>query len=667
VSTDSLRPPPAVRSAAESSGASFGHAGAIGLWSMGTADVPSLLASLLVHVIVLLALGLVVVEPPARERVATVIETPATVDEDVPLDPQEMVVADDPPEAAGAGTDRTEGVVQSLAPVLAEVSVTPVTDADPLGEVQLQPLDALPTATAIDQRVVVRGATGVATTGASGAVDRLTAEIAASLDQRPTVVCWVFDRSISLSAQRKEIAARLDRVFDELGANRSPRHRPKLSNLVLAFGKDVTVVTPKASDEVAEVIAAIDAVPVDDSGVEMTFHAIAAAADAARIFRTSAPRRNVMIVVFTDEVGNDPEFADQATKTCVTLGIPVYVVGVPAPFGIREVRMKYVEFDPTYDQGDQWAVIEQGPETLFPEVVHIRSETLADEAIDSGFGPFRLSKLCADTGGIYYRVHANSGERGRVTAPMTPPMQARLRYFFDPEAMVAYQPDYRAAAKQQQDIEKNKGKKALVEAARSSEVDPLTSPRMAFPREDDGALAQLLTEAQRAAARTAPRIDALYGILSAGLADRPAIAERRWQAAFDLAVGRVLAAKVRTDAYNQMLAQAKLGMKFKDPASDTWVLEPSDEVTVGSQTEKLARQARESLERVVVEHDGTPWALVAGEELRIPLGYRWKEAHTGVNDPKMQDAANPPPPTAPQDDAKRMLAPPKPRRDLKRL
>ncbi|MBU6275297.1 MAG: VWA domain-containing protein [Planctomycetes bacterium] len=648
-------------------GSAAADGGAASPWAIRSGDLPALLTSLLVHVIVLLALGLVVVDPGAPAPSVTVIESAAVVEDELPLDPQEMVVADEPLVEAGAGLDQSAGVAQALAPVVADVSVTPVTETDVAGTVHLEPLDTLPTAQAFDERIVVRGATGFASTGAAGAVDRLTAEIAASLDQRPTVVCWVFDRSVSLSAQRQEIAGRLTRVFDELGANRSLRNRPSLSNLVVAFGKDVQLLTPKPTAEVAEVIEAINAVPVDESGVEMTFHAVRAAAEAARIFRTSAPKRNVMIVVFTDEVGNDVDTADAATKLCLTLGIPVYVVGVPAPFGIREVRMKYVEFDPKYDQGEQWAVIEQGPETGFPEVVHIRSDRLADEAIDSGFGPFRLSKLCADTGGIYFRVHGSSDQRGRVTNQMIQPMQSQLRYFFDPQGMIAYQPDYRAPAVQEQDIRRNKAKSALVEAARSSQIDPMDSPRMVFPRQDEGTLAQLLTEAQRTAARTAPRIDDLHSKLSAGLPDRPAVTERRWQAAFDLALGRVLAAKVRTDAYNQMLAQAKLGMKFKDARSDTWTLEPSDEVSVGSQTEKLAKQARELLERVVAEHDGTPWALVAAEELRVPLGYRWTESHTGVNDPKMQDGNGNPVPTAPSDDKKRMLAPPKPKRDLKRL
>ena len=635
-------------------------------------DLPALAASLVLHVVLLLTLALVgVATPPPTRPAVTVIETPLERDEEIDLAPQEMIVSDMPAETGAAGEDQSADVAQSLAPVLDAVSMTPA-EAIPelVGDIQVDPLDELPTATEIDETIVVRGAVGATTSGAAGAVDRLTAEIDASLRQRPTVVVWVFDQSVSLSAQRKEIASRLERVFQELGADRSQRHRPDLQNLVVAFGKNVSLVTKKPTDDVAEVIRAIDAVPVDDSGVEMTFAAIRAAADSARIYRTSAPKKNVMIVAFTDEVGNDQQLADQTAQHCRKLGIPVYVVGVPAPFGMREVRMKYVEFDPKFDAGEdeQWAVIEQGPETLFPEVVRVRSGAREDEAIDSGFGPFSLSKLCAETGGIYFRVHPNSGERGRVTNQMVAPMASQIRYFFDPDVMHAYQPDYVSAAKLQQDIAANVAKRALVEAARSTEIRPMESPVMTFPRRDEPSLAGLLSEAQKAAAKAQPQIDALHATLTAGAAGRVAIKERRWQAGYDLALGRVLAAKVRTDAYNQMLAQAKLGMKFQDEKSDTWQLEPSDDVTVGSQTEKLAKQATELLEGVVHDHTGTPWAQLAATELRTPLGYRWTERFTGVNTPQMADAGNnqnvPAPPT---DDQKRKLGPPKPKRNLKNL
>jgi hypothetical protein len=374
-----------------------------------------------------------------------------------------------------------------------------------------------------------------------------------------------------------------------------------------------------------------------------------------------------MIVAFTDEVGNDQQFADQTAQMCRTQGMPVYVVGVPSPFGMREVKMKFVEFDPKYQGGEQWAVVDQGPETLYPEFVRIHPRE-AEEPIDSGFGPFSLSKLCADTGGIYFAVHANRHAQGRVSDDAVAPMASRLRRFFDPVAMKNYRPDYVAAVKIEQMLASNKAKKALVEAARSSQISPMESPQMTFPREDDGALALLLAEAQKMAARIAPKIDALYGILAAGAADREKIEEKRWQAGYDLAMGRLLAVKIRTDAYNIMLAQAKTGMKFKNPKNDTWVLKPSHDVSAtGSQTDKLAKQCRTYLERVVKDHPGTPWAFLAAEELKTPLGYAWNETYTGVNKPKMGDGGGGGGNPIPADDQARRLAPPKPARPLKNL
>ena len=66
------------------------------------------------------------------------------------------------------------------------------------------------------------------------------------------------------------------------------------------------------------------------------------------------------------------------------------------------------------------------------------------------------------------------------------------------------------------------------------------------------------------------------------------------------------------------------------------------------------------------EHPGTPWALLAGEELRMPLGYKWTEIRTGVNDVKPREGGGNNVPTARPDDQKRMLER-KPTRDLKRL
>jgi hypothetical protein len=630
-------------------------------------DAPAWAISFAVHVILLLGLALVVLHDPEKPSAAITIVQPQEAVEDILDAPREMAVSDDPVPESGAVSEQSMEVAQALAPTLAEESQVPViVDADVPDPIFAEPLDVVPTAAMTAEGIVVKGSVGAATAGATGAVDRLTAEIEASLAQRPTVVCWVFDQSVSLAGQRKEIAARLERVFEELGTNRTAANRPDLRHIVIAYGKNVSLAL-KATDDTAAVVRTIASIPVDDSGIEMTFTAVQSAAAEASIFRR-APRKNVMIVVFTDEVGNDQQLVDKTATFCRNQGMPVYVVGVPAPFGMKDVKFKFVEFDPKYDGDVQWGVVEQGPETLYPEVVRVHSGGLADEAIDSGFGPYSLSKLCAATGGIYFAVHANRGTRGRVGNEQTAAMSSQLRYFFDPEVMRRYQPDYLSPATIDKMLAGNRAKRVLVEGARSVEISPMESPKTMFPRKDDGELAQLLGDAQKAAARIQPRIDSLAELLKSGWADREKIEEKRWQAGYDLSLGRVLAVKVRTDAYNTILAQAKSGMKFKDPRSDTWELQPSDDIArLGSQTEKVAKQAAMLLERVVQDHPGTPWALLAAEELRRPLGYAWVERHTGVNKPKMGEGGGGGVPSAGVDDKKKMLALPKPKRPLKNL
>ncbi len=629
-------------------------------------DTPALALSLAVHVVVLLGLavaGMSVV--PSTPKKITVIETP--IDEpDVLLDtPVEMVVVDQEAEA-GALSDHAMEVAQSLAPVMADESFVPVMADDVLeSDIQVEVVDVLPMGKALSDSLIVKGDVGVGATGASGAVDRLTVELIASLEQRPTVVCWVFDQSVSLAGQRKDIAARLERVFDEVGVSAAAQSNEML-NLVFAYGQRVTPVIAKPTQEVRDVVAAINSIPIDESGVEMTFTAVATAAQQAAKVRLSPSQRNVMIIAFTDETGDDQQHADQVAAYCARTQMRVFVVGVPAPFGQQRVRMKFVEFDPQYADNEQWAVVEQGPESRYPEVVKVRPKDAPDEAIDSGFGPFSLSKLCAETGGIYFAVHPNRASRGRVSAEATAPMASALKYFFDPAVMRHYRPDYQSQAEVDRLIAANRAKRALVDASRASELNPMAEPTMMFPREDDGKLVNLLSEAQKKAAVLQPKIDALYGLLAAGLPDRDTIKEKRWQAGYDLALGRVLALKVRTDAYNIMLAQAKTGMKFKNPKNDTWVLAPSNDVSkVGSQTERLAKQADELLRRVVADHPGTPWATMAAEELRTPLGYRWDETYTGVNAPRQGNGGNGNPNRG--DDMRRTLAPPKPSRPLKNI
>jgi hypothetical protein len=158
-------------------------------------------------------------------------------------------------------------------------------------------------------------------------------------------------------------------------------------------------------------------------------------------------------------------------------------------------------------------------------------------------------------------------------------------------------------------------------------------------------------------------------LLALGEKHRGKETSSRWLASFDLSYAEALSSKVRTESYNLMLAKAKRGMVFQDPKNNTWVLQPSDEISVGSKYEKDAEQARTLFRQVMEQHQGTPWALIAERELGRPIGWSWKEAYTDLNPPPPAPPANnppPPPPAAAQDDQARMIARP-PMRGMPKL
>src|SRR5690606_16804288 len=140
--------------------------------------------------------------------------------------------------------------------------------------------------------LAVKGAAGQGTTGAVGAIDRLTHEILLSLQERKTLVVWVFDQSPSMLRQRKEVLDRFDRVYQELGVIEAAENeafkkhddKPLLTS-VMCFGDKVSLLTKKPTDNLSEIKAAVAGIEMDLTGVERIFSAIYMAADQYKGYR----------------------------------------------------------------------------------------------------------------------------------------------------------------------------------------------------------------------------------------------------------------------------------------------------------------------------------------------------------------------------------------------
>jgi hypothetical protein len=291
--------------------------------------------------------------------------------------------------------------------------------------------------------------------------------------------------------------------------------------------------------------------------------------------------------------------------------------------------------------------------------------------VDSGFGPYALSRMCFETGGIFFSIHPNRKVGRNVGDNEIEPFSSRITRFFDPDIMARYRPDYVSEVEYLKLVRSSPLRQSLLQAAQMGRVAMLTRGQQRFVKQDEVSFANQLTELQQEPARMEPRLIEMCAILAAGEKHRGKETSLRWQASFDLAYGEALAAKTRTETYNLMLAKAKRGMVFEDAKNNTWILQPTDEISVGSKYEKDADLARTLLKQVVEQHQGTPWALVAERELKRPIGWTWKETYTDLNPPPPPAPAdNPPPPPPPpppaQDEQARMLAKP-PMRGMPKL
>jgi len=442
--------------------------------------------------------------------------------------------------------------------------------------------------------------------GVEGAVDRLAWEIANSLREGKTLVVWCFDNSPSLSKRRELIADRVENVYKQLTAMNVDADKALLSTVV-SFSDKMKIMTPEPISEAEDVVAAVREIKSEESGQENVFSTVFAAANKWLVYRQKMQRR-MMIIVVTDEAGSDaPLMMEKTIAMTKKYGIRCYVVGDGAPFGRAITETPFV-----LESGEEViGVMENGPETLHPDLVRLPYWGVNSRDLDqmsSGFGPYALTRLAAETNGLFLVSKENGRQR------------------FDPQVMRNYAPDYRPISMIENDVKKNNAKRVLVDAAMMTKEINLPVPLLEFPAENDTVLRQAIGEAQKPVADLDYQLQKYQMLMETGEKDRAKVGEARWQVAYDLGMGRVLAQRVRCYGYNLMLADMKVNpKKFEKQGSNRWRLVPSNNVSSGQAVKKMAAKASDYLNRVIDQHSGTPWQIMAEREKGAPLGWEWQE------------------------------------------
>lgn len=457
-------------------------------------------------------------------------------------------------------------------------------------------------------------ATGLSS--AKRAVDEIASEIYESISLKPVLVVWLFDATSSAQTMRQEVVARLEqdcRVFGEaMKSGHVPAHELHWS--AIAFGQKPEMLLPEPTTDSGALIEAVKSILEDNSGMENTFSAIDKAADEF-VPHGVGRERYVFFIIVSDEMGDDADRVDAVASRLKKLAVQCYAIGPAAPFGYEGSLTPVAEVE-------NWRQKRQGPESRELELVDVTASGRSQAAalMDSGCGPFALTYLTLQTGGRFFIVHQQP-DALRAGIGFSP---ARDIVQFDPHVVARYLPEYVSAQEYQRLQTENRARQALNQAAKLPNIALATDLKREFAQTDPAALKRQLDEAQRAVARLEPRLRQFYDTLAPGENDRERLPPR-WQATYDLAMGRVLAARARLEGYNSMLARLKSNNTFRQATSTRWVLTESETFASDSVLNKLTRRAHDYLERVVSVHSGTPWAWLAEQELQVPMAWNWEE------------------------------------------
>jgi len=496
-----------------------------------------------------------------------------------------------------------------------------------------------------------------------GALDGVLGEIRRRAAEQDLLVVWLLDASLSLLEDRQRIAARLSEFFGQQDAKASPGDHLFL-NAVVAYGKNTLEMETSTRFGKRVVTAALQ-VPTDVTGVENVFGAVKWAA--SRYHKRS--KGHVMMVVWTDESGDDVNELESAIELCRKHKVSVSVVGPSSVLG--RIRGIQTWIAPATRQVFSLPV-HRGPDTPVPERLRLpywfdtRFPSWGEsveagvgpwpawyggpqlEGLVAGIAPWGLVRLTRETGGTYTLL-----DRPADRSP------------FRVDVMRPYLPSYDSAAEYLDEIRYHPLRRAVVTAVECTSLQedwrPPAFAFMAVLSRNGNAIPVYHTPASfRSALKDAVRQQqsslrpCLFVIGKALSAFGPEGMEGqydqepspRWRAWYDLTRGRLLAALVRYREYDALCGLLQQPAALA-PTTNHIVLVSASNLRSGPESQAYGIEAQRLLSRCLAQNPYTPWAYLAQRELDHPLGIDI-----------LQNTLAPPPPT-PVPPPRPVVTPPK--------
>ena len=458
------------------------------------------------------------------------------------------------------------------------------------------------------------------------ALDQLAREILRQLKDHKVTVVWLFDESISMQDDQKTIIEKFDRVSSELKQNIDPTKKAAgaLNHAIVGFGQGLDYMLEKPRDDIEQIGRAIKKLRIDSTGIENTMTTIRQVAEHYSALIRKDKERKVLIVLVTDESGDDGADVEEARQALKRNLIPLYVIGRQSLFGYPFAHHRY-EDPVTHDV--YHPLIRRGPETADLELYQWDGLYDRWDEQPSGFASYELARLTVESGGIYFLLPSEEFMRIR-----------HREQAYSSVALKEYQPEYdnrltyvqkREASPLRQTLH------AIVMEGRNFIY------RRDFPIEHPELVKAAMEEGQKATIKLNALLAIEHRLVELHkLRDRePA---KRWQAHYDLMLAQTVAFQVKAYEYRALMASIvnQPPTPKRNPAQDlviTWVVDHAREpLAPKNETAKKYAEAKRLLEEVIANHPKTPWADLAQDAIDRGFSVKFNEWH---HNPKYYDRA----------------------------
>jgi hypothetical protein len=454
------------------------------------------------------------------------------------------------------------------------------------------------------------------------ALDQLAREILRHLKDHKLTVVWLFDESASMDDDKRMIYEKFDRVSSELKVNidASKKAAGALNHAIVGFGQGIDYVLEKPREDIDLIGKAIKRLKIDSTGIENTMRALREVVEHyAGLIRRD---RQLVIVLVTDESGDDGADVEEARQALKKHHVPLYVIGRQSLFGYPFAHHRYI--DPV-TKDVYHPLIRRGPETADLEIYQWDGLYDRWDEQPSGFAPYELARLTRDSGGIYFVLPSEEFMRIR---------QREQAYSIT--QLKEYLPEYDnrlAYVESRSGSPLRLGLHAIVLEGKNFLY------RREFPIAQDELVKLALEEGEKATIKLSALGEIQKRLVALrNLRDREP--EKRWQAHYDLMLAQTIAFQVKAFEYRALMASTVKAppLPKNQPASDmviTWVVDHSRApLAPRNMTAKTCAEAERLLKEVIARHPKTPWADLAQDTLDRGFSVQLNEWH---HNPKYHD------------------------------